>query len=242
MDINIEAPIVLTTKQSGLAKGYSAYEVAVINGFVGTEQQWLNSLVGEQGEQGEQGLPGLNGSDGDSAYQVALDNGFVGTEQQWLDSLNGDDAPSTMSAISFTPYNLITSITGQAAVEQLYDLSVENYSNNDASSIIVNTTDVVQNINLTSGSGDLNLSLGNYPTKSGLKTVIVNNNRGTDVNINLPTSNYINGSITYVYHKTEDSLTVLSGRSGEILFRFHFISATICQIRISVIAFDYIST
>lgn len=27
-------------------RGYSAYEVAVLNGFVGTEQEWLNSLIG----------------------------------------------------------------------------------------------------------------------------------------------------------------------------------------------------
>ena len=36
-------------------KGYSAYEVAVLNGFSGTEEEWLASL---KGEQGEQGVPG----------------------------------------------------------------------------------------------------------------------------------------------------------------------------------------
>lgn len=35
------------------ADGDSAYEIAVANGFVGTEQEWLDSLQGEQGEQGE---------------------------------------------------------------------------------------------------------------------------------------------------------------------------------------------
>ena len=30
--------------------GYSAYEVAVINGFRGTEAEWLLSLVGEKGD------------------------------------------------------------------------------------------------------------------------------------------------------------------------------------------------
>ena len=66
--------------------GDSAYEIAVANGFVGTEQQWLDSLVGQQGIQGIQGNTGANG---DSAYQVAVANGFVGTQQQWLDSLVG---------------------------------------------------------------------------------------------------------------------------------------------------------
>jgi hypothetical protein len=30
--------------------GRSSYEIAVSNGFTGTEQQWLNSLVGDNGE------------------------------------------------------------------------------------------------------------------------------------------------------------------------------------------------
>lgn len=35
--------------------GDSAYEIAVANGFVGTEQDWLESLVGPQGEDGPPG-------------------------------------------------------------------------------------------------------------------------------------------------------------------------------------------
>lgn len=54
--------------------GKSAYEVAVDNGYVGTEEEWLRSL---------------RGPDGRSAYQVAVDNGFEGTEEEWLESLKG---------------------------------------------------------------------------------------------------------------------------------------------------------
>lgn len=46
------------------ADGDSAYEVAVANGFVGTEVQWLASLVGPQGLQGIQGVPGADGATG----------------------------------------------------------------------------------------------------------------------------------------------------------------------------------
>lgn len=42
---------------SGVA-GASAYDIAVENGFVGTEEEWLESLVGPQGIQGIQGPPG----------------------------------------------------------------------------------------------------------------------------------------------------------------------------------------
>lgn len=65
-----------TTSENGL----SAYEIAVKNGFTGTELEWLNSLKGSKGDDGE---------DGQSAYQVALNNGFVGTESSWLASLIG---------------------------------------------------------------------------------------------------------------------------------------------------------
>lgn len=60
--------------------GKNPYDIAVLNGFEGSEQDWLDSLVGpkgdtgdkgdkgdigEQGPQGEQGLPGEKGEKGD---------------------------------------------------------------------------------------------------------------------------------------------------------------------------------
>lgn len=47
------------------AEGWSAYDIAVANGFAGTEAEWLASLEGPQGpqgEQGEQGPPGVSAS------------------------------------------------------------------------------------------------------------------------------------------------------------------------------------
>lgn len=55
-------------------KGFSAYDIAVNDGFVGSQSQWLESLVGPQGI---------------SAYGVAVENGFVGDESAWLVSLIG---------------------------------------------------------------------------------------------------------------------------------------------------------
>jgi hypothetical protein len=46
------------------ANGNSAYEIAVLNGFVGTETQWLLSLVGATGATGPQGLAGSQGIQG----------------------------------------------------------------------------------------------------------------------------------------------------------------------------------
>ena len=44
--------------------GKSAYEIAVEKGFIGTEEEWLSSLVGPQGEQGPQGPAGPQGEQG----------------------------------------------------------------------------------------------------------------------------------------------------------------------------------
>lgn len=43
------------------SNGLSAYQVALANGFTGSEAQWLSSLVGLQGPQGIQGVSGQNG-------------------------------------------------------------------------------------------------------------------------------------------------------------------------------------
>ena len=44
--------ITLTSELTAPADGLSAYEVALQNGFIGTEEEWLQSLKGEQGPQG----------------------------------------------------------------------------------------------------------------------------------------------------------------------------------------------
>lgn len=78
------------------ADGASAYEVAVENGFVGSEAEWLDSLqgvpgpAGQDGQDGSQGAKGDPGEDGKSAYQIWLDEGNTGSEQDFIDSLKGE--------------------------------------------------------------------------------------------------------------------------------------------------------
>ena len=50
---------------TGILKGRSAYEIAVDNGFVGTEEEWLESLKGEKGDKGDKGDQGIQGEKGD---------------------------------------------------------------------------------------------------------------------------------------------------------------------------------
>lgn len=84
-------------------RGLSAYQLAVKNGYTGTEEQWLSSITGVEGksayqvakEEGFEGtetewlasLKGDKGDQGKSAYQVAQDGGYTGTEAEWLESL-----------------------------------------------------------------------------------------------------------------------------------------------------------
>lgn len=67
------------------SQGYSAYEIAVQNGFEGTEQEWLATLVGPQGIQG---VPGVNGK---SAYELAVENGYQGSLEDWINSFLSPD-------------------------------------------------------------------------------------------------------------------------------------------------------
>lgn len=85
---------------NGLA-GASAYQVAVGNGFSGSEGEWLMSLTGPRGYTGQDGQQGDTGMTGASAYQVAVSNGFTGSEQEWLDSLIGPQGTANTGDIEF---------------------------------------------------------------------------------------------------------------------------------------------
>ena len=54
----------LLTLSLASCEGESAYEIAVRNGFEGSESEWLESLVGKDGKDGKDGLNGQNGADG----------------------------------------------------------------------------------------------------------------------------------------------------------------------------------
>lgn len=85
----IEEKIVLLEFVEQGPKGLSAYEIAVANGFAGTEDEWLLALKGADGEDGDDGL---------SAYQVAVENGFAGSEAEWLMTIKGVPGENGKSA------------------------------------------------------------------------------------------------------------------------------------------------
>ena len=80
-------PFALYSPGSGVQgiDGKSAYEIWLDLGNIGTEQDFIDSLIGDDGD------PGDPGDDGDSAYEVWLALGNTGTEQDFIDSLKGAD-------------------------------------------------------------------------------------------------------------------------------------------------------
>ena len=111
--------------------GKSAYQIAVDNGYPGTEQAWLASLKGDKGDTGEPGAAGEKGEPGEkgdtgtagkdgrdgtdgaagrdgvngaSAYEIAVQHGYGGSETAWLESLHGTD-------VDLTPYAKKTDLT-----------------------------------------------------------------------------------------------------------------------------------
>ena len=56
--------------------GKSAYDIAVEHGFVGTEEEWLESLRGPQGEKGEQGEQGEAGTPGTTPSITINEDGY----------------------------------------------------------------------------------------------------------------------------------------------------------------------
>lgn len=66
--------------------GLSAYEIAVKNGFVGTEVEWLSSLT---------------------SYDLAKKQGFIGTEQEWVSKLTQNSEKTLFSYSSSNPIQYI---------------------------------------------------------------------------------------------------------------------------------------
>lgn len=70
--------------------GKSAYQIAVEQGYQGSESDWLSSLKGDKGNTGAKGNPGQDGAEGKSAYAIAVEHGYEASEDEWLLSLKGE--------------------------------------------------------------------------------------------------------------------------------------------------------
>ena len=130
------------------ADGKSAYEIALQNGFTGTEADWLTSLKGqkgdtgakgergekgepgEKGERGEKGDPGEKGEKGDAGTPGKDGvNGKDGTNGG--DGKDGADGYSPTATVTETDAGAVISITDKNGTTTA---TVKNGTNGDAAS------------------------------------------------------------------------------------------------------------
>lgn len=101
-------------------RGYSAYQIAVNEGFKGTEQEWLESLKGDKGDEGR------------TAYDYALEGGYVGTEEEFardfIASISANISYSKISEATLladkwvgdsSPYSQVVNIVGSTINSQV---------------------------------------------------------------------------------------------------------------------------
>ena len=68
--------------------GSSAYDIAVEHGFEGTEEEWLESLRGENGKDGEDGKDGADGEDGKDGENGETPTITINEDGYWV--INGE--------------------------------------------------------------------------------------------------------------------------------------------------------
>lgn len=120
-----------------------AYRIAVEHGFVGTVDDWLESMRGYPGKDNyeiavecgykgtrEEWLESIRGERGYSAYEIAVHNGFKGTEEEWLESLKGRDGKNAYelaveNGFDGTLEEWLNTVRG-AEGKSAYELAVEH--------------------------------------------------------------------------------------------------------------------
>lgn len=117
-----------------------AYRIALDHGFVGTVEDWLESMRGAPGKDNyeiavecgytgtrQQWIEETRGMQGFSAYDIAIKNGFVGTEEQWLNSLKGASAYqlAVKNGYTGTEEEWLNSLKGSDG-KSTFDIAVSN--------------------------------------------------------------------------------------------------------------------
>lgn len=105
--LSIEATVTSGADGADGADGLSAYEIAVNNGFIGTEVEWLASLVGADGADGEFDPSNLTVTSGD---------GIIG-----IDYLPGEVQLTLINQIESTMYFSPAPLTFNLTRQPVYD-------------------------------------------------------------------------------------------------------------------------
>jgi hypothetical protein len=114
----------------GRVQGYSAYEIAQQNGYIGTEEQWLESIKGQDGAQGPQGETGPQGAAGFSPVATVArnqeDNGVVITitDATGTTTATVNDGTSGGGSVPVDPEAEYTNVlTGEGVFANAWDVA-----------------------------------------------------------------------------------------------------------------------
>ena len=108
----------LDNGELGGSTGKSAYEIAVNNGFVGTETEWLKSLKGSDGDKGDNGITPHIDSITKNWFIGDIDTGVL------AHGTDGKDGKSIKSITKDENNNIITTFT-DGTTENIGKLAIE---------------------------------------------------------------------------------------------------------------------
>lgn len=112
-------------KNSSGTAGKSAYEIAVDNGFVGTETEWLESLKGSEGEKGDNGTTPHIDETTKNWFIGDVDTGILA---QGTNGVDGKDGKSISTITKDDSNNLIVTFT-DGSTQNIGKLSVNIQGN-----------------------------------------------------------------------------------------------------------------
>lgn len=164
-EIGDVVPVNTSSEGSG-SNGLSAYEIAVKNGFVGTELQWLMSLKGEKGDPASGSnvdLDGYNVKDVDSNH-----NSFVDPAGQTISLVIDENGKLAFSAFKKASVSTFTFGSGSANVTPKSEIEFDEQYPSSNLQVTVKTPEI---INLAINKGTERISDIKVVVKNGSTTV-----------------------------------------------------------------------
>ena len=120
----IAAAASMAVGMAGCSNGLSAYEIAVEHGFQGTEEEWLESLRGEDGQDGQDGEDGVGIEDITYRYEYSAEDGCFYTVIEFH-LTDGTTKEVKIPGSEAAPRTTYEAATTEEAVD-LYRNGVEN--------------------------------------------------------------------------------------------------------------------
>lgn len=168
----------------------NAYDIAVKNGFEGTEEEWLNSLHGKDGQDGENVTV-------DDLYNAAVAEGFQGTKYEWIQSLQFDlpaqndtqtIAKNVTSVVSiFCSFNKSNGLSSAGGSGVVLDVN-----KNSGTAYIVTNYHVIYDGEAANGGFSKNIYLYPYGEIVGFDTTTGKDDTGYGIK-----ATYIGGAMDY---------------------------------------------